>query len=90
MTKINQTIQGNMDSSIFKCYCGENSYLEVIKDPEDKQIYISITLRPTRLRERLKLAYRALRGLEFTSSNEVVIDGDDIKELIKALKLNDE
>lgn len=87
MTKINQTIQGNLETHIFKCYCGENSYLEVMKDTDDKQIYINITLHPTRLSERLKLAWRALRGLEFSASNEVVIDGKDIGSLIRGIKL---
>lgn len=86
MSKIDQTIQGNMDSHIFKCYCGENSYLEIVRDFEDDQRYISITMHPTRLKERLKLAWKALRGLEFSVSNEVVIDGDDINKVRKALE----
>ena len=37
--------------------------------------------------ERLKLAWMAIRGLEFSVSNEIIIDNTDIKKLIKALEM---
>jgi hypothetical protein len=88
MSKVEQLIQGNMEYHIFRCYCGECSYLSIIQDSEDDQIYIEITLHPTRLTERLKLAWKALRGLEFLASNEVIIDGSDAEKLIEAVRLH--
>lgn len=87
MTKIDQSIQGGLPTYIFKCYCGEDSYLEVMQDPDDRELYISITQRPTRLRERLKLAWKALRGLEFTNAGDVILLDTDAKKLIEALTL---
>jgi len=83
MTELKQKIQFENKSEVFKCYCGENSYLEFIYDKEDDQYYVTITLQPTRLLERLKLAWKALRGLEFSSANEVVIDGEDFRKYLK-------
>lgn len=85
MTKLEQKIQGDMESHIFKCYCGENSYLEITRDDDDKQFYLSISVSPTRLAERLKLAWKALLGLEFSTSNEIMIDYTDARMLIEAL-----
>lgn len=87
MAKIDNKTQGSYGSHIFKCYCGENSYLEILQDPDDRELYIYITQHPTRLRERLSTAWRALRGLEFMSSNEIVLLEEDAEKLIKALKL---
>lgn len=86
MTKIKQVVQGNMDTSIYKCYCGEYSYLEIIRDEEDSQFYFHISVYPTRLLERLVLAWKALRGIEFMVSNEVIVDGKDVPDMIKFLK----
>lgn len=86
MSNIEQKIQFDGKSEIFKCYCGEHSYLEVTYDRVDDQYYVSITLHPTRFLERLKLAWKALRGIEFSSSNEVVIDGPDFRKYIKEIK----
>jgi hypothetical protein len=85
MSKIDNTTQGRLDSYIFKCYCGEDSYLEVMQNPDDGEFYISITQHPTRLLERLKMAWKALRGIEFTSSNEVILLEKDANKLIVAL-----
>ena len=82
MTEIKQFTQGKLGNEhIFQCYCGEDSYLNVTHDEEDNQFYFDITLAPSRLPERIKRAWQALRGLEFGCSNEVIIDGSDIKEL---------
>lgn len=86
MSKINQVIQGGGEVHIFKCYCGEDSFLEFTGRKEDDEIYAQITIHPTRLGKRLKLAWKALRGLEFTASNSVIIDGKDLPKLIKALQ----
>lgn len=86
MAKVDNQVQGDLPTYIFKCYCGENSYLEIMQDPEDKELYISITQHPTRLRERLKLAWKALRGLEFTAAGDIILLDDDVKKLIKALE----
>lgn len=86
MTKLNQQVQGHMESHVFTCYCGEDSYLQISRDDEDGQYYISITKHPTRLGERLKTAWQALKGLEFTASNEVIIDGADAASLVEALR----
>jgi hypothetical protein len=86
MSKIDQTVQGDMPSHIFKCYCGEFSYLEIILDKDDQQIYFAISMSPTTLWSRVKLAWRAIHGLEFSTSNEVIIDGKDVPKIIKALK----
>lgn len=88
MTRLDQKIQGDMETHVFKCYCGEDSYLVVTKDSKDDQLYISITKHPTRLVERLKLAWKSLRGLEFTTTNEVIIDGSDADNLALALTSN--
>lgn len=87
MAKIDNQVQGSMPTHIFKCYCGENSYIEIIQDPEDKEFYFSITQRPTRLKERLTTAWKALRGLEFTASNEVIVLDTDAHKIIEALTL---
>lgn len=87
MAKIDNKIQWDTPTHLFKCYCGESSFLEIIHDDEDRQLYISITQHPTTLRERLTLAWKALCGYEFSASNEVVLDEEDINKLIKALKL---
>ena len=87
MTKLVEKTQfKDFETNIFKCWCGESSYLEVVKDIEDGDIYITITKYPTRLLERLKMAYMALRGIEFDSTNSVMIAQEDIPQLIKALK----
>lgn len=86
MSKLNQEIQGHMPTHIFKCYCGEDSYLEIMQDPDDKEFYLTITKHPTRLKERLKLAWKAFRGLEFAASNEVIIAEKDAKKIAKALE----
>ncbi len=87
MTKLTEKTQFNFaETNIFKCWCGENSYLDITKDLDDGDIYITITQYPTRLLERVKMAYKALRGIEFTSSNSVMLAQEDIKKLIKSLK----
>lgn len=88
MSKVEEQLQGGFPTYIFKCYCGEHSFLEVMQDLEDRELYINITQHPTRLKERLTTAWRALRGLEFSSSNEVIIDEKDIDRLMEALKIN--
>ena len=88
MSKIQEKIQGEFDDYIFKCYCGENSYLQVTQDPDDRELYISITLKPTRLSERLELAWKSLRGMEFYATDEVIILGEDSDKLIEALTLS--
>jgi hypothetical protein len=85
--KLKQKIQGDMDSHVFKCYCGEYSYLEIVRDSDYKQVYVNITMNPTTIRERLSMAWKSLRGIEFSVSNEVVIDSVDLAELRKALTL---
>lgn len=85
MTKLAETIQGNLETHIFKCYCGEDSYLEVMQDSEDKEFYISITMHPTSISERIKAAWKALRGLEFSASNTVIILEEDADKLAAAL-----
>lgn len=85
MSRVDQLIQGNIPLDVFRCYCGESSYLEIMHDAEDDQFYIYITLSPTRLKERLRLAWKALRGIEFLASNEVIIDGSDIEKVAAAL-----
>lgn len=85
MTKIEQKIQFDSHSEVFKCYCGENSYLEFIYDKDDDQYYVNITIHPTRLLERLKLAWKALRGLEFSTSNEVIVDGPDFRRYLRTV-----
>ena len=85
MTKLTEDSQWNTGRHIFKCWCGEDSYLEVIQDVEDGEYYISITQHPTRLKERLAMAWKALRGIEFTASNSVMIVEKDAKKLVKAL-----
>lgn len=88
MTKLTEHSQwGDYgDYYIFKCWCGENSYLEVSVDKKDGELYICITRHPTRFRERLKMAWEAIRGIEFTSSNSVMIVPEDVPKLIEALQ----
>lgn len=87
MTKLNQKQQYDNESHIFKCWCGEHSYLEVSKFDEDTgDIEIYLTQHPSSLFERLRLAFMSLRGLEITTSSSVIIAEEDVKELIKALK----
>lgn len=85
MTKLKESTQWPVEFHIYKCWCGEDSYLQVARDDEDKQFYISITVHPTRFLERLRMAWKALRGIEFTASNEVIVDFQDAKELTAAL-----
>jgi len=89
MAKIDNKTQWSQfgETHIFKCYCGSNSYIQVIQDPEDRELYFSITQHPTRLKERLGTAWKALRGLEFTASDEVILLDTDARKLIKALTL---
>lgn len=88
MTKIIEKTQWrHIETNIFKCWCGENSYLDITSD-NDGDLYITITQYPTNLLERFKLAFKALRGLEFSSSNSVMIVNEDINKLIKALRNN--
>ena len=88
MTKIKQVIQGNTEPDVFLCYCGEYSYLRISKDDEYQQAYVSIVGHPTSLKERLVAAWRCLLGKEFYISNEVVIDGQDLPALRKALTMD--
>lgn len=86
MTKIKEKTQfKDLEINIFRCWCGESSYLEVVKDVEDGDIYVTITKYPTRLLERLKTAYKALRGIEFDATNSVMIAKEDVSKLVKAL-----
>jgi hypothetical protein len=87
MTKLAEKNQFNSDNYVFKCYCAEHSYLDITQDPDDGEIYISITQHPTRLTDRIVMAWRALRGVEFSSSNEVVLLKEDISKLQEALIL---
>lgn len=90
MTKLKESTQfKDLETSIFKCWCGEVSYLEIVRDVEDGDIYVTITKHPTRLLERLRSAYKALRGIEFDATNSVMIAKEDIAALIKALKSKD-
>lgn len=87
MTKLKESTQfKDLETSIFKCWCGESSYLEVVKDVDDGDIYVTISKYPTKLLERLKTAYKALRGIEFDSTNSVMIAKEDVIKLIRALK----
>jgi hypothetical protein len=89
MTELIEKDQFQTETHTYKCWCGENSYLTIVIDREDGEAYISITQSPTRLIERLSLAWKALRGIEFTSSNEVIISDDEVEELMKMLiKMN--
>lgn len=85
MTKLQERNQFNSVSQVYKCWCGEYSYLEIIRDEEDSQFYFHISVYPTRLLERLVLAWKALRGIEFMVSNEVIVDGKDVPSIIKFL-----
>lgn len=90
MTKIMEKIQGDssgFETHIFKCYCGEDSYLEIIQDKEDREIFVTITKHPTRLKERLIMAWKSLRGIEFTTTNHVMLLQEDISKLRSALKV---
>jgi hypothetical protein len=85
MTKVQEGDQFQREIHIFKCWCGEESYLEITQDADDKEFYISITQHPTRFMERLKMAWAALRGIEFSSSNCVVLLEEDANKLVAAL-----
>ena len=87
MTKIIEKSQFDfIERNIFQCYCGEYSYLNIEKDLDDDYIYITITKYSTSFLGRIDLAFKALLGIEFNSSNSVMISKKDIKSLIDSLK----
>lgn len=87
MTKLNQKVQGSFATHVFKCYCGEHKFLEVMQDPVHKEIYISITMYHESLFERIKMAWQCLRGLDSVMvAGDVILDQDDIRKLIESLE----
>lgn len=85
MTKLTEQSQFGLDTDIFKCWCGEYSYLEVIKD-SDGDIYVAITQYPRSITERLKAIFGIITGTGYSGSNSVMVTKDDVNKLIKALK----
>lgn len=87
MTRLREKTQLKYTTtSIFKCWCGENSYLDITKDKIGDYICITITQNPTTVSDRIKMAWKCLRGLEFSSSNSVLISEQNIENLVKELK----
>lgn len=87
MTKIKQTIQGEMEPDVFLCYCGEYLYLRISKDEEDGEVFVSIVGHPGSFRDRVVTAWHCLLGKEFYISNEVIINAKDLPALRKALTM---
>jgi len=78
-----KTQVGGIDEESVQCYCGENSYISVKRWDDEYIVYI--TQSPTSLRERLRLAWAALRGLEFHYSNEVLLSQEQLDEFMGGL-----
>lgn len=89
MSKMTQDSQGGeRQVLIYQCYCGEDSYLTIEKAKWEHlpgEYLVSITMRPSTLRNRLSCAWKALRGLEFSGSNHQILSQKQIKEMVAEL-----
>lgn len=88
---VQKTQGGPVESLMYQCYCGEDSFFNLYHfDWNDERVdddyYVSITIRPTSWRGRLGLAWKALRGLETTVSNEVLLSKEQINDFSNELR----
>ena len=71
----------NPDGKLYKCSCGEFSFLEVIHDSDDDFYYFTISYYPKSFWQKIKAIYAIIRGSRFGASEEVVLTIEDAQDL---------
>jgi len=71
------------ETILFKCDCGEFSFLEVFYDTDF--YYFTITYYPKTFIGKIKAIFAIIKGSRFGASEEIVLRPKDAKELSKFL-----
>lgn len=90
MSIMKQKIQfGEQTSVIFQCNCGEDTYLNVERfDWREGEFdyHVSVSNQPGLLSDRLKTAWRALRGQRHAVSSHVLLSPEQFEDLLTELQ----
>ncbi len=74
----------NNDIELYRCECGEFSFLEVWYDGDF--YYFMITYSPRGIIEKLKAIWAILRGAKYGVSEDIVLSETSIKQLKKFIE----
>ena len=69
------------DSKLYKCDCGEFSFLEVLHDTNDDSYYVTITAYPRTFKEKARAIWAVLRGATYGASEEMVLNKENAEDL---------
>jgi len=76
----------NDEHILLQCSCHSFEFLEFgWFDDDSKTFYVSITVHPKKLIEKLKAIWRILRGARYGISDEVLVESKEIRRLVKWL-----